>query len=200
MLGVVLLAVSVIASAYAVGSARGSVLQRDRLQPLVDSAAAESERLRSDLKTQTEATRSAQDRLDRLEQRVESSVGDLEHPHFVLWNSCDAGVKKGCVLTPSRFYVGSVPDTFTYHISYRATVPVTVMIMSASDYACWYTHLCAAHWVGWTDRRSLANEVFHAAEGCAAYVAVFKSSQSGTLYPSIEVTRNPAPRPTGVCR
>ncbi len=131
--------------------------------------------------------------------RIDTSVGDLQSPRFVLWDTCD-GTSHECPLTPGWVYVGGVPDTFTYHVNFRATVPVTVRIMSTGDYVCWATGTCRAHWVGWDNRTSLSGGVFHDAEGCAGYLAVFTADQYGTLYPDIRITRNPAPVGTGVCR
>lgn len=117
------------------------------------------------------------------------------------WNACDGG-KTGCPLTPGRYYVGGVPDTFTYYVSFRATVPVTVWIMTTRSFVCWETRQCA--WqegaVGWEPTTLLRNGIFEDAEGCAGYLAVFLSDRPGTLYPNVEIERNPAPRPTGACR
>lgn len=138
--------------------------------------------------------------LTGLKTKVASTVGNLDKPHFVLWNSCGAaGPKAGCPLAPGQEYVGGLPDTFTYRVRFHSTMPVTVRIMSAHDYVCWETGNCDSHWWWWQNRRSL-NDVFHAAEGCADYLAVFTTTETGTLYPNISVTRNPAPRPTGGCR
>ncbi|HEY7281151.1 MAG TPA: hypothetical protein VID47_06095 [Actinomycetota bacterium] len=131
--------------------------------------------------------------------QIHSSVGDLHSPRFVLWDTCD-GSTHGCPLTPGWVYVGGVPDTFTYHVNFHSTVPVTVRIMSTGDYVCWSTGTCQAHWVGWDNRTKLTNGVFHDAEGCAAYLAVFTADQYGTFYPDIRITRNPAQIGTGVCR
>jgi len=126
-------------------------------------------------------------------------VGELDHPHFVLWNSCGS-FADGCPLAPGKEYVGGVPDTFTYEVNFHATVPVTVRIMSTDEFVCWETKLCSAHWWGWEDRTSLMGGVFYDAEGCAGYLAVFSSDQYGTLFPDVRVTRNPASESSGVCR
>lgn len=137
--------------------------------------------------------------LGQLQDKVKATVGDLDQPSFVLWNSCSANLAAGCPLRPGYFYVGGVPDTFTYEVNLTATVPVTVMIMSTRDFACWDTSSCVSHWVEWRNRTELLRGTFHDAEGCAAYLAVFQSQQAGTLYPNIRVTRNPAAQATGVC-
>jgi hypothetical protein len=46
----------------------------------------------------------------------------------------------------------------------------------------------------------LSGGVFHDAEGCAGYLAVFFSDQSGTLYPDVSIDRHPAAHSTGACR
>jgi hypothetical protein len=135
-----------------------------------------------------------------LQTKVAASVGDLDHPRFVLWNSCGAGgPAAGCPLIPGHEYIGGVPDTFTYFVNFHSTVPVTLWIMSASNFVCWETHNCAWRAVGWQDRRELTNGVFHEAEGCAGYFAVFFSNQYGTLFPDVRVTRKPASQSTGAC-
>jgi hypothetical protein len=139
--------------------------------------------------------------LHDLQAKITTSVGDLNNPRFVLWNSCGAGGPfAGCSLAPGFEYVGGVPDTFTYLVNFTSTVPVTVWIMSTSNFVCWETHLCAWTAVGWENRTALANGIFRAAEGCAGYIAVFFSSRAGTLYPDVRVTRRPAAHATGVCK
>jgi hypothetical protein len=137
--------------------------------------------------------------LQNLRSKIKSSVGNIERPHFVLWNSCGAADPgAGCSLTPGYEYVGGVPDTFTYFVKFHSTVPVTVWIMSPSNFVCWETHTCPWHGVGW-ESRTHVNGVFHDAEGCAGYISVFVSDEAGTLYPKVSITRNPAAEPTGVC-
>ena len=138
-------------------------------------------------------------KLQALRDRVSTSVGNLDQPHFMLWNTCKSTIAAGCPLTPGQHYVGGVPDTFTYHVKFHATVPVTVRIMSSADYVCWQTGQCSAHWVSWDDKTKL-NAVFHEAEGCADYLAVYVSDEPGTLYPEVSVTRNSAHHATGVCK
>jgi hypothetical protein len=130
---------------------------------------------------------------------IDSAVGSLEHPHFVLWNACEAGPVEGCELVPGHYYVGGVPDTFTYHVYFHATVPVTVWIMDTENYVCWTTGSCDYRWWGWEDRTELSDGIFHEAEGCADYLAVWFSNDYGTLYPNVQVTRNPATHLTGTC-
>ena len=137
--------------------------------------------------------------LDMLNKRIADTVGDLDHPNFVLWNSCSAaGPDAGCPLRPGYEYVGGIPDTFTYYVHFHSTVPVTVEILSTQNFVCWETHACVWRGVGW-DHQMQVNGVFHDAEGCAGYIVVFVSDHAGTLYPNVTVSRNPAAYPTGVC-
>jgi len=142
-----------------------------------------------------------QDELGKLQQQIGDKVGNLDHPTFVLWNSCGSGgPAAGCSLTPGHEYVGGVPDTFTYEINFRSTVPVTTRILPAYQYACRYTNACAwgsggKYWAPTTD----LHVVFHEGEGCAAYMAIFSTTQAGTFYPDIHITLNPASHPTGSC-
>jgi hypothetical protein len=137
--------------------------------------------------------------LGQLQDKVRSTVGDLDQPSFVLWNGCSANVAAGCALRPGYFYVGGVPDTFTYEVNFTATVPVTVWIMSTHDFVCWQAGYCSYRWVGWENISELHRGTFHDAEGCAGYLAVFQSQRAGILYPDVRVTRNPAPQATGAC-
>jgi len=142
-----------------------------------------------------------QGRLQRLQKQVSSSVGNLNSPHFVLWNSCSAGgPSAGCALQPGYEFVGGVPDTFTYNVSFHSTVPVAVRIMSPNNFVCWETKNCTSTYTWWSPRTLLTGGVFHDAEGCAGYIAVFSSEQAGILYPNVSIDRHPASHPTGACR
>ena len=51
-----------------------------------------------------------------------------------------------------------------------------------NDFICWETRTCDWHAaVGWENRTSLKDAVFHDAEGCAGYMAVFYSEESRGL-------------------
>jgi hypothetical protein len=192
---VLVVAVAVLGSTL-VGTQASLARERDT----ADSFLASSERWKSELEGAEQSSRQYDQQLQELQKRVKTSVGSLDHPRFKLWNSCGGGPGDGCSLVAGHEYVGGVPDTFTYDVRFRSTVPVTVWIMSTSNFVCWETRLCA--WraaVGWQNRTSLKGAIFHSAEGCAGYLAVFTSSRAGTLYPDVRVTRHPAPHPTGVC-
>ena len=182
-----------LAAATAAGALLGVRYERNRWRPLYDRAATEAAHWKSD-------SGKWQAQLQDLQTNVRASVGNLDKPHFVLWNSCGAGgPDAGCPIRPGQPYVGGVPDTFTYFVSFRSTVPVTLGFMTPSEFVCWETRNCAWHWWGWHNRTHLNGGVFHDAEGCAGYLAVFWSNQAGTLYPKVSITRNPAPHPTGAC-
>jgi len=173
--------------------------ERDHWQPLYRSALDDVARWRADSTHWQLKSQRYQDQLSNLQSDVSSAVGNLDAPHFVLWNSCGSqGPDAGCPLTPGREYIGGVPDTFTYDLTFHATVPVTVWILSSDGFICRETGACPANGLVWRDRTDL-DTVFHQAEGCAGYFAVWEASQPGTLYPNVSVTRNPAPQPTGVC-
>jgi hypothetical protein len=193
------LALLLVAGATAGGVLFGIQRERDHWQPLYDKATSQVTRFRAESARWQQKTSRTQDMLDELEERVSSSVGDLESPHFSLWNTCSAqGPGAGCPLTPGKEYVGGVPDTFTYQLKFTSTVPVTVWILSSQNFVCWEVGECAPNGLMWENRTELDVE-FHQAEGCAGYIAVFRSEQSGTMYPDVQITRNPAPAPTGVC-
>jgi len=124
--------------------------------------------------------------------------------------------------------IGGVPDTFTYSPSYQATVPVGVFYLTLDSYvqfancsnnanaesriSCvagtYYdvpqtTSLAHASSVysctpGAASCSFFSND-FHLAEGCASYLAVFYSTQAGTIYPDQTITYNPASVGTGAC-
>ncbi len=189
-----------LAASTSVGALLGARHEANHWKPMYNNAVAAVRHWKTDSHEWQQRSDQYHGQLQDLQTKITSSVGNLDNPHFVLWNSCGAGgPSAGCLLTPGYEYVSGVPDTFTYNVSFRSTVPVTVRIMTTHDYVCWKTGYCAAHWVWWQDLTNLHNGVFHDAEGCAGYVAVFSSKLPGTLYPDVSITRNPAPDPTGAC-
>jgi hypothetical protein len=181
------------------GVTSGIVYENDHWSPIYARASAEAAQSKQDAHDQQQVSMQLQGQLTELNRKVFDTVGDLNHPSFVLWNSCSsAGPDAGCPLRPGYEYVGGVPDTFTYNVRFRSTVPVTVEIYSTKNFVCWETRACGANGIGWQNQTEL-NGVFHDAEGCAGYIAVFVSKQPGTLYPNVSVTRNPAAQSTGAC-
>ena len=198
-LPIVLAAIVGLLAGAAGGAFLGARRADNHWESLYDQALGQVAQLESESASWKQSSEEFEDQLQDLQKDVEASVGDLDNPRFVLWNSCGAGPLAGCSLTPGYEYVGGVPDTFTYYLSFRSTVPVTVRIMTTHDYVCWKSGYCAAHWVWWEDFTTLNNGVFHDAEGCGGYLAVFTSKQAGTLYPDVRITRNPSAVPTGAC-
>jgi hypothetical protein len=196
---VALAAIVLLAGGLTAGVFLGIHSERERWQPLYQLAVHNAAHWKADSERWQQRSRRAQDQLSSLRSDVSSAVGTLDAPHFVLWNSCGSqGPDAGCPLVPGREYIGGVPDTFTYDLSFHSTVPVTVWILDSDQFICRETRACPVNGLVWRDRTTL-DTVFHGAEGCAGYIAVWESSQAGTLYPNVAVTRSPAAQPTGVC-
>jgi hypothetical protein len=197
---ILLAAIFSLAAGSVAGAFLGARHEENHWRPLYKSAVDQVAHWKADSTKWQQDSDEYQGQLHGLQDQVSSTVGNLNNPHFVLWNSCGSGgPDEGCSLTPGYEYVGGVPDTFTYNLDFQATVPVTVRIMSTHDYVCWKAGYCAAHWVWWQDRTNVTGAVFHDAEGCAGYLAVFSSDEAGILYPDVSITRNPAPTATGAC-
>jgi hypothetical protein len=182
------------ASAGAGGLRYGHYAEKEHWTPIYSRAI-------NDLAIYRSTTEALKGEVTQLQSKIASTVGDLDHPSFILWNSCGTGVGTGCSVSPGQFYVGGVPDTFTYTVSFTATVPVTVWIMPTSSFVCFKTRACdwSPGTLGWEKQMELHGAVFHDAEGCADYLAVFLSERAGTFNPDVRVSRNPANHPTGVC-
>jgi hypothetical protein len=195
----VLASTVLIAGGLTAGVFLGIDHEREHWQPLYRAALKDATRWKADSARWQQRSQRVQGQLSSLQSDVSSAVGTLDAPHFVLWNSCGAqGPDAGCPLVPGKEYIGGVPDTFTYELSFHSTVPVTVWILSSDAFICRETGACPVNGLEWRDRTQL-DAVFHGAEGCAGYVAVWETGQAGTLYPNVAVTRHPAPEPTGVC-
>ncbi len=122
-------AIVIVALGRGTGAILGAHHEDQHWQPLYDHAMTEVAHWRSSSEKWQQSRKQIHSKLLSLQHRVAKSVGDLTNPHFVLWNSCVAsGPATGCPLTPGREYVGGVPDTFTYYVSFRSTVPVTLKI------------------------------------------------------------------------
>lgn len=149
-------AIVIVALGRGTGAILGAHHEDQHWQPLYDHAMTEVAHWRSSSEKWQQSRKQIHSKLLSLQHRVAKSVGDLTNPHFVLWNSCVAsGPATGCPLTPGREYVGGVPDTFTYYVSFRSTVPVTLKIMSTANFVCWESGNCSAHWVEWAFTRSV---------------------------------------------
>ena len=102
------------------------------------------------------------------------------------------------------FRAAGVPDTFDYHVSFTATVPVSVYIFTLDQYVQFYNcpgsvSCVSGTYYSFSARTSLTNGEFTLAEGCGGYISVYQSTQNGVIYPDVSVTYNPARSPTGTC-
>jgi hypothetical protein len=187
-----------VSGAATAGAYLGIQRTRDHWRPLYRGAVRDVAQWKADSTRWQLKSQRYQGLFEDLQTEVSSSVGNLDSPHFILWNDCGDGPGAGCALTPGREWIGGVPDTFTYNLRFHSDVPVTVWIYTTQNFVCHETGQCPANGIVYRDHTQL-NVIFHGAEGCAGYIAVWSSTQPGTLYPNVAVTRNPAPHPTGVC-
>jgi len=135
-----------------------------------------------------------------LQNQVQNLKIQNANPTLKMWNSCNGP----CSMSPGNWRVGGVPDTFDYNVSFTSTVPVTVYILTFSQYVqfanCTGQISCVTG--GYTQygpTTSLPGSVFTLAEGCSAYVAVFQSTTPGVINPDVSVTYKPSSTVTGVC-
>jgi hypothetical protein len=136
--------------------------------------------------------------------QVDSLSAELKHPTLGIWNV-------PVQLHNSTEYLSStVPDTFTYHLKLSSSGPMSVSILSTTQFKdaiiCVYsgrgnTNWCMHHsgavhgFLGVTS----VNYDFILAEGCAAYLVVITSDQAVTVTPDVSATYNPAATATGSC-
>jgi len=136
--------------------------------------------------------------------QVDSLSTELKHPTLGVWNV-------PVQLHNSNEYLSStVPDTFTYHLKLTSSGPMSVSILSTTQFRdallCVYNgrgntdycmnHSGAAYGVlGVTS----VNYDFNLAEGCAAYLAIITAAGPVTITPDVSVTYNPASAATGAC-
>lgn len=136
--------------------------------------------------------------------QVDSLSAELKHPTLGIWNV-------PVQLHNSTEYLSStVPDTFTYHLKLSSSGPMSVSILSTTQFKdaiiCVYsgrgdTNWCMHHsgavqgFLGVTS----VNYDFILAEGCAAYLVVITSDRAVTVTPDVSATYNPAATATGSC-
>src|SRR4051794_35794790 len=179
ILVVVLAVIVLFAGGLTGGVLLGIRSERERWQPLYQAAVHNAAHWRADSQRWQQRSRSAQDQLSNLQSDVSSAVGTLDAPHFVLWNSCGSqGPDAGCPLVPGREYIGGVPDTFTYDLSFRSTVPVTVWILDSDQFVCRETGACPVNGLVWRDRAS-PDSLFPRAGGGAGHNAGWGASHAG---------------------
>ena len=133
-------------------------------------------------------------------------------PTLSLWGCaapCQTSSANAWSMSVGGWREGGVPDTFTYLPQYTSTVAVGVYFLTLQQYVqfydCPYTTdattriTCISGAYNYYSPTTSLNGVFHLAEGCASYLAIYYSTQSGTLYPNVQVTYTPASSLTGVC-
>jgi hypothetical protein len=125
-------------------------------------------------------------------------------PYYTIWNACGSNQATGCSMSPGGWREGSVPDTFDYYVSFSSTVPVTVYFLTMGQFVqfsvCNGDISCVSgHYDSIPATASLSWTIFTLSEGCADYLAIYVSSASGTMIPSVGVTSHPANSATGYC-
>jgi len=111
---------------------------------------------------------------------------------FVIWN-VPVNVSAG------YFLFETVPDTFDYHDNFSSSVPINVYYFNSTQYVQWFTHkTISGNYLNFssTERQS---DTFKLAEGCGGYVVIYSFTTTGTIYPNVSATYNPASKPTGSC-
>jgi hypothetical protein len=145
-----------------------------------------------------------QTKLNASQAQVDSLSADLKHPTLSVWTAPQT------IHNSTEWLSATVPDTFTYHLKLKSTGPMSVSILSTSQYKdaiiCAYTGRGTANWCmhhsgatkGWLEVTSV-NEDFNLATGCGSYLAVITADRQVTITPTVSVTYNPAAAPTGSC-
>jgi hypothetical protein len=145
-----------------------------------------------------------QGKLTASQAQVDSLSAELKHPTLGVWNVAMT------IHNGNEFLSATVPDTFTYHLKLKSSGPMSVSILSTSQFKdailcvsngrgntdwCMHRSGAARGWIGVTS----VNEDFSLATGCAAYLTVITAASQVTITPDVSVTYNPASGPTGSC-
>jgi hypothetical protein len=145
-----------------------------------------------------------QGKLTASQAQVDSLSTELKHPTLGVWNV------PMTIHNSSEFLSATVPDTFTYHLKLQSSGPMSVSILSTSQFKdailCVYngrgnTNWCMHHSGSALGRLGVTsvNEDFSLATGCAAYLTVITAERQVTITPDVSVTYNPAAAATGSC-
>jgi hypothetical protein len=146
----------------------------------------------------------AQNKLTASQAQVDSLSAELKHPTLGVWNV------PMTIHNSSEYLSATVPDTFTYHLKLTSSGPMSVSILSTSQYKdaiiCVYTGRGSTNWCmhhsgaayGALSVTSVDYD-FQLATGCAAYIAVITAANQVTITPNVKVTYNPASAATGSC-
>ncbi len=146
-----------------------------------------------------------------LSTQVQQLKLELASPTLSLWGCappCQTSSANAWSMSSGGWREGGIPDTFTYLPQYTSTVPVGMYFLTLQQYVQFYncpyatdatTRItCVSGTYNYYSPTTSLNGIFHLAEGCASYVAIYYSTQSGTIYPNVQVTYNPGPS-SGVC-
>jgi hypothetical protein len=138
--------------------------------------------------------------------QVDSLSSELKHPTLGVWNVPMTLHNK------TEFLSATVPDTFTYHLKLKSSGPMSVSILSTSQFKdailCVYTGRGDTNWCMHHSGNSqgagflgvtTVDYDFTLAQGCAAYLAVITADRQVTITPDVTVTYNPASAATGSC-
>jgi len=154
------------------------------------------------LQSQLTAT---QKELTTSQTQVNSLTTELAHPTLGVWNV------PMTLHNSSEFLSATVPDTFTYHLKLKSSGPMSVSILSTSQFkdaiVCVYTGRGSTDWCMHHNNAAYGalavtsvDYDFSLATGCAAYLMVITSDRQVTVTPDVSVTYNPAAAATGSCR
>ena len=148
----------------------------------------------------------AKGELTKSQAQVDSLSTELKHPTLGVWNVPVA------LRDSTEFLSATVPDTFTYHLKLKSSGPMSVSILSTSQFRdailCVYNGRGSTNWcmhhvgnsqgAGFLGVTSV-NYDFTLAQGCASYLMVITSDRAVTITPDVSVTYNPAAAATGNC-
>lgn len=118
-------------------------------------------------------------------------LGNLNgYPVLAVWNVPVA-------ISSYSYLLFSVPDTFLVHMDVHAQYPITVYIMTYSQ----YSQFAVNGKINYVQKYYGENISFwfNESSGCAGYVGVITSSYSQTIYPNESLVYEPANAPTGIC-
>ncbi|HET6310856.1 MAG TPA: hypothetical protein VFH00_07625 [Candidatus Nitrosotalea sp.] len=145
-----------------------------------------------------------QGKLTASQAQVDSLSAELKHPTLGVWN-VPMTIHNG-----NEFLSATVPDTFTYHLHLKSSGPMSVSILSTSQFKD--AILCVSRGVGNTNWCMHHNGAAYGAlgvtsvdydfslgTGCAAYLTIITAASQVTITPDVSVTYNPASGPTGSC-
>jgi hypothetical protein len=136
--------------------------------------------------------------------QVDNLSAELKHPTLGIWNVPEQ------LHNSSEYLSSTVPDTFTYHLKLTSSGPMSVSILSTTQFKdavlCvnngrGNTNWCMHHSGSVYGSLSVTsvNYDFTLAEGCAAYLVVITSDRAITVTPDVSATYNPASAATGAC-